>query len=91
MDALEKLQRFYNQCDQLPEVITRESIIKNMFDRGNKLSIKESLDSGTLTDDALVVFRKLSFTYKEIGVLFDEKPSTLRQRFRRLKDLQPTD
>jgi DNA-directed RNA polymerase specialized sigma24 family protein len=90
MDAIEKLQRFYNQCNRFPEVITRESIIQNMFDRGDKLSIEESLDGGTLTDDALVVLRKLNFTYDEIATLFDEKPSTLRQRSRRLKDLYQT-
>ena len=85
MDAIEKLQQFYNMCDRLPEVITRESIIKNMYDRGDKLAIKESLDAGTLTDEALGVLRKLSFTYEEIGVLFDEKAAALRQRARRLK------
>ena len=85
MDAILKLQEFYDQCDRLPEEITRESTIQNFYDRCDKLAIQESLDAGTLTDEALGVLRKLSFTYEEIGVLFDEKAAALRQRARRLK------
>ena len=84
MDAVEKLQQFYNRCNNSSGEITRESIIQNFFDRCDKLAIQESLD-GALTDEALGVLRKLNFTYEEIGELFDEKASTLRQRSRRLK------
>ena len=85
MDAVEKLQQFYNVCNQLPEEITRESIIQNLYDRSDKLAIEESLDGGTLTDEALGVLRTHKFTHEEIGALFGEKASTLRQRSRRLK------
>lgn len=86
MDAKKKLQKFYNQCDHLPDEITRESTLQNLYDRIDKLFIEESLKDGTLTDEALKALRGLKFTYEEIGILFDEKPSTLRQRSRRLKD-----
>ena len=86
MEAVEKLQEFFNRCNDSSEEITRESIIQNFYDRYDKLAIQESLDGGALTDEALGVLRKLNFTHNEIAELFDEKPSTIRQRYRRLKD-----
>lgn len=85
MDARQKLQKFYNRCNNLPEEITRESILENLYHGIDKLAIEESLKDGTLADDALKALREHKFTYDEIGALFDEKPSTLRQRSRRLK------
>jgi len=85
MDAVEKLEEFYQRCDDSSGEITRESTLQNLNDRYDKLAIKESLKAGTLTDEALGVLRTHNFTYDEIGVLFDEKASTLRQRSRRLK------
>ena len=84
MDANEKLQDFFRRCDDNSGPITHESTVKNLSDRIDRLAIREALDAG-LTDEALGVLRRLSFTYEEIGVLFDKKAATLRQRARRLK------
>ena len=86
MDAGQKLQKFYNRCNNLPEEITRASVLENLYDGIDRLAIEESLKAGTLADDALKALREHKFTYDEIGVLFDEKASTIRQRSRRLKN-----
>lgn len=91
MDAKKKLQKFYNRCNHLPEEITRESTLQNLYDRIDKLAIEESLKDGTLTDDALKALRELDFTYGEIGELFRLQPSMLRKRSQRFKDLRSTD
>jgi len=90
MDAGQKLQKFYNRCNNLPEVITRESILENLYNGIDRLAIEESLKAGTLADDALKALRGLDFTYKEIGALFRLQPSMLRKRVQRFKDLHPT-
>jgi len=84
MDAIEKLENFYQRCNDGSGQITHESTLRNLSDRIDRLAIREALDAG-LTDEALGVLRRLGFTFEEIGELFGKKAAALRQRARRLK------